>query len=146
MHDLGIRNIFTKSLTKSLSFNSFKWRRSPIEDFFYHLCSMSIVHTYFDYTNLLLVPLVLFCPYDLLILIMTPTLVPHVQWTSLWSNLGFTLGLMSFMGELVQSNPTICELIICFVGPMVFTQGIACDNTYISYWFLLNKHTNGNIL
>ena len=24
MHDLGIRNIFTKSLTKSLSFNSFK--------------------------------------------------------------------------------------------------------------------------
>ena len=81
-----------------------------------HAC----VHTYFYYPNLLLVLLVLFCPYDSLNLIMTPPLVPHVHWNSLWSNLGFTLGLMSLMGELVQSKPTICELIIFFVAPMVF--------------------------
>ena len=32
MHDLGIHNIFTKSITKKLNyFISFKWRRGPVE-------------------------------------------------------------------------------------------------------------------
>ena len=73
MHDLGIRNIFTKSLTKRFPFNLFKWRRRPIEYFF-----------------IIYVPCPLFTP---ILTILTyfwslwSFFVLMIYWTSLWHHL-----------------------------------------------------------